>query len=208
MWLYDELYSCPLIVILGSFKHEGYYGWSVLPVASLRVSLLRRSGEWRVVSNIREALWFERSLEACRSIIKGSTRTGFIELDLAVNASLYGGFGIYTEIQGDIRPVTLEVIDTSVFKFYLKPKGKPREPSEGSLSDWILLGLGLREGLWRLVADACSRLGRVTEESCIIEGDLGEVAITAGIFSEAGWLRVIPDNTPLRHVVAYTSTPR
>ncbi|MGC8954044.1 MAG: hypothetical protein ACP5N5_04945 [Desulfurococcus sp.] len=201
MWMYSELYSCPLTVILGTFTYRGYKGWSVLPILNYRVSILRRGDAWRTVTNIREPQWYKRCLDICRSIADGIKSTGNIVMDLSLNASFYGGIGTYILLETGLRPLSLDIVNTMVFKFYLKPYTSGGSYVEGRLEDWLLLQTGLREGLMKPVLDACESLGSVKDDTCIINSDLGEVAITRGYINEDDWLHIVPDNSPFRHVL-------
>lgn len=201
--MYDELYSCPLVVILGSFTHRGHTGWVTLPLLNYRVALLRKNGEWRVVSNIDWERGYVRSMEACRSIA-GEAVEGFnVELDLAVHTSFYGGIGSYILGETGLRPLSIDIVNTRVFKFYFKPReGDPRKPPEGNIGDWLLLQAALREGWVKPVAETCRALGSIRDGVCVVEADIGDIAIATSMIQLDGWLRVTPDNSPLRHVVA------
>jgi len=202
VWAYSELHSCPIVATTGSFKWRSYNGWVALPLLNYRVTLLRRSDEWRVVSNASSLPGYEKSFKACRSITEGILYTGVIDVDLAINASFYGGIGSYINVDSAIRPVSIDLVDTRTFKFYLKPyENTIDKVSKGSLEDWILLQAGLREGWPRIVMEACEKIGLVKGEHCIIITDIGDLLITRKEVRVNDWVRVVPDNAPLRHVV-------
>jgi hypothetical protein len=206
LWSYRELYSCPLPLILGVFEYGGLTGYVVMPILNLRVNLLTtRSGEVRVYSNIPHDTWRKHTLRLCTSIASNQIST-LSTIDQARAYSMfYGGISSYIAYKNTLIPVALDFINTEKYYFYLEAYSTTPQEAEksGRLEDWIILHTALRCGEFSLLLSACRNLSHcsIGYEACTIKTDLGILIITRERFNFNKYLRIVPDNAPLRHVV-------
>lgn len=201
MWQYRELYSCPLVIVLGVFKHKGLYGYATLAVNNYRVNILRKNnGDFRVVSNIGVKNWLEYSKTLCMYLIKGD----FGELkprEVAVIKSMfYGGFGLYVAYKNNIDVLSLDYVKPVGLYFYIEPSVFIREAPEYRLDDLLILQYALRRGYIDVVEEAYFRVGH---GSFILSTSHGDLWISLKPVKREGLIRIIPDNNPLRHVVRH-----
>ncbi|MGC8983181.1 MAG: hypothetical protein ACP5KA_05475 [Desulfurococcaceae archaeon] len=211
MWAYKELYSCPLTLVLGKFFYNDIQGLTVLPVANYRASILINArGEQRVVSNIPFKKWLDHALHICKSVASGNINE-LAPSELAVAyAMMYGGLGTYAIIENSVYVVLLDYVNTAKFRFYLRYSEMPREVSVYDLRDIVLLHVALREGLKGVLAKSLCR-GSSLEPGvfCTIETSHGELLLAdRDTYVGRGVVRIVPDNSPLRHVIALSEEGR
>lgn len=202
MWQYRELVSCPLTVVLGSFEHRKLSGYVILPLLNLRLNILvRRNNEIRYTTNIPRTEWSTRLHGICYALYSGNVdRLGPVEMAEAVSM-FYGGVGIYAVLNGKVLPLSLDFVDKSRFYFYLLPLSTRCEYVKAQLADWITLQFALREGLVELLFETCQHIGESSGGACILKSNLGKLIISANELYDSSYLRVFPDNAPLRHVI-------
>ncbi|MCC6053065.1 MAG: hypothetical protein LM569_02570 [Desulfurococcaceae archaeon] len=206
MWSYRELYSCPLTLLLGVFEYSDLKGYVIMPILNLRVNLLTtRSGEVKVYSNIPISHWREHTVKLCASIASNQV-SSLNKVDQAkVYSMFYGGVGSYIVYKDELIPVAVDFVDTDKFFFYLEINSNMHleTTTSGRLEDWIIFQAALRSGELPLLVSSCRSLSRYigSGESCTITTDLGVLRITRERLEGDRYLRVVPDNTPLRHVV-------
>lgn len=204
MWQYKELVSCPLTVVLGSFEHRKLSGYVVLPLLNLRFNILvDRDNRIRLTTNIPRAEWGARLRGICYALYSGNTNE-LSPMEMAEAASmLYGGVGMYAVLNGKVLPLSLDFVNKSRFYFYLLPFSTHcGEYIRAQLADWITLQFALREGLVELLFETCQHIGESSGGICILESNLGKLIISLNELRGGSYLRVIPDNAPLRHVIA------
>lgn len=212
MWQYRELVSCPLTVILGAFEHRGLSGYVVLPLLNLRFNILvDENGVVKCATNVPYPDWSARLYEICYALYLGKVS----ELDalkkVEAVSMFYGGVGVYAVIGGEILPVSIDFVDRSLFQFYILPSTIRTNYKAASLSDWITVQFALREGLAEVLLNECQYIGSSDGDVCIIETSHGKLAITASSKLHRVWngyIRVVPENAPLRHVVAFDNLGR
>lgn|GEM_PF-848052 len=208
MWNYRELFSCPFTLILGSYEYLDLHGYVVMPVLNYRLNLLvSRSGEIRVLSNIPQASWRDSTFKLC-SAIATNKLSDLYTVDLVRAYSMfYSGICSFLIYENIILPVTIDFVNAEKYYFYLKPYTDINTPvlntSRGKLEDWIIFQTALRSGEFDLLIRACKNLtpSSVSTEECNIRSDFGVLKITKRKIERSSYLRIIPDNTPLRHVV-------
>lgn len=206
MWSYRELFSCPFTLILGSYEYRDLKGYIVMPILNYRLNLLiSRSGEIKVLSNIPQIDWRNSTFKLC-SAIATNKLSDLYTIDLVRAYSMfYGGICNFLIYENNILPVTIDFINTEKYYFYLEPHIDVNTPiSKGKLEDWIILQTALRSGDFDLLVKACKNLtpSNVSSEECNIRSDCGVIKITRRKFEKSSYLRIIPDNTPLRHIIA------
>lgn len=196
------------MLLLGSFKYGDIWGYTVLPILNYRASILvDMSGSVRVITNIPFKEWYENTLLLCSNLALRRERSLNPLDDAALKAMLYGGIGTFAVVDNEAHILMLDYIDNSKYWFYLKPGKLKRNVENYELGDLVLLHFALREGIPRIVEQVCRKLGEVEKPFiCIMKSSHGELYITSTPV-ELGeeFLRIIPDNNPLRHVVAYTA---
>ncbi|MEL9999991.1 MAG: hypothetical protein QXH02_00560 [Desulfurococcaceae archaeon] len=203
LWHYKELISCPLTLVLGEFEQGGLRGYVALPLSNLRLNILvSREGDVRVVSNIPRKEWVDHLLEVCYAVFTGNVN----DLDLLerVEATLmfYGGLGVYGVLDNRVVPISLDFVNKQYFYFYVSPVGGlSRNYEKAQLGDWVLLQLALREGLSNLLQNVCRHIARTSNDSCVLETSHGGLVISRREMHVDNYIRVFPDNVPLRHVV-------
>ena len=204
MWYYKELVSCPLILVLGKFSYEGLEGYATLPVLNLRLNILRpREGCTRIVSNIPYSEWALRLREVCLAVYENRLENLDLVKRVEATSMFYGGIGLYGVVDGNhVVAISLDFVDKKHYYFYLRPEPIPRRDlGEMPLENWVILQFALREGLDVLLLKACRDLTREWGE-CTIKTTHGDLVISSKELRGEGFLRVFPDNAPLRHVVA------
>jgi len=201
-WTYDWLYSCPSIVVLGRFKVGKYEGVSILNLLYPRVVVLGRGSSITVYSNIPSYFYGEVVRDICINLSRGVFPSrDFIE-NAITKAMYYGGLSLFVKKGGEAVPLLFELIDTSRYSFYFKPAATPSSLHESPVEYWLLLGLGLRTGIVEYIVEPCLKLGGYSDGVCRINVGVGELVIASKKgFEEPGYMRVVPDNNPLRHVV-------
>ncbi|MEM4528005.1 MAG: hypothetical protein QXS23_02265 [Desulfurococcaceae archaeon] len=204
MWDYSELHSCPLVIVIDAFKTHGFEMYVTLPLLNYRLNVLRKNNDYRIVHNRPLKEWLSDIEEACMNIVFGNIDSNDFQKLLYINTMFYGGLNIHMRYGEGIIPVSIDYIDKSRFNFYLKPHEKiekiPRISPGELLSNWLLLQIGLREGIKDIVFKACKSLS-VIQEECVIETSHGLLKIASSNEILDNWLRVVPDNNPFRHVV-------
>ncbi|MEM4487404.1 MAG: hypothetical protein QXK88_01150 [Desulfurococcaceae archaeon] len=206
MWHYKELISCPLVLVLGKFTYGDLTGFVSLPVLNLRVSILvTNSGEHRVVSNVSNEEWLDKLYRVCSAVLSGNISSLNDMEKIEATSMIYGGLGLYSTIDGNAECVSLDYVNTKSFYFYLTPSKLNGSYAEARLEDWVALQFALRAGLKKTLHYACSNISRDGGEVCAIKSSHGLLRITSSRTPPwGGCTRVIPDNSPLRHVIALT----
>jgi hypothetical protein len=69
------------------------------------------------------------------------------------------------------------------------------------LEDWVILQFALREGDSDLLLSVCNNAFR-EKGMCKIITSHGLLRISDREICEDNWIRIIPDNAPLRHVIS------
>ncbi|OYT38144.1 MAG: hypothetical protein B6U89_06300 [Desulfurococcales archaeon ex4484_58] len=202
-WRYDWLISCPLILVLGWFKLGRYRGAVFLPLTNFRLNIFGKGRSIvRVVSNISYNTLFSSIIhKVCREVSMGQISNSDFLTDAFMKTMYYGGYNLFIDVHGEAIPLTIEYIDTENYWFYLKLDGERCEMNETNIEPWLLLGAGLRTGRKELVYQACSSLGAVSSGKCVLTGEYGELVITSREYMDKPYIRVVPDNNSLRHVV-------
>ena len=208
MWSYRELFSCPFTLILGSYEYLDLKGYVVMSVLNYRLNLLvSQSGEIRVLSNIPQASWRDFTFKLC-SAIATNKLSDLYTVDLVRAYSMfYSGICSFLIYGNNILPVTIDFVNTEKYYFYLEPytgvSTSILNTSRGKLEDWIIFQTALRSGEFDLLIKACKNLepSSVSSEECNIRSDCGVLKITKRKLEISSYLRIIPDNTPLRHIV-------
>jgi hypothetical protein len=202
LWGYKELYSCPLVVILGSFNYNGLNGFITLPVVNMRLSvLISRDKEIRIVSNISRYSWFDQLKRVCLSICFNELRhLGFLEKVIATSM-FYGGLGIYVVNRDTVSILSLDFVNKRKHYFYLLPSDFNTSFDKARLEDWVILQFALREGDSNLLFSVCNNALR-KNGMCEIITSHGLLRISDKEIREINWIRIIPDNAPLRHVIS------
>lgn len=203
MWMYRELISCPLVLTIGRFIYNNIEGYVTLPILNLRLNILRDSGgELFTFSNIPHGDWREHVREVCYAIFTSKLH----ELDpmskLEALTMFHGGIGIYVVLGDKILPISLDFINRKNTYFYLKPRPLGRDYVESSLENWLMLSFTLREGIYDLSMKICNRIYDTSNETCSLKTNHGVLLITTSIIRDPDYIRVYPDNSPLRHVIS------
>ncbi|MET1160860.1 MAG: hypothetical protein ABWW65_07860 [Thermoprotei archaeon] len=199
-WSYDWLYSCPSILVLGSFKLLDYRGVAILNLLYPRVIILGKNNYTRIISRVPNYFYGEIVKEVCISISKGVVPRGDFLREAIANSMFYGGLNFVIN-RGRAEPLFFELVNTSMYKLYFKPGNGQLRETEG-IDPWIMLGYGLRTGYSEFVEKACRVIGISNENACRISVEFGELVITWGNTRDLSeYIRIFPDNNPLRHVV-------
>ncbi|MFZ8782888.1 MAG: hypothetical protein ACO2OR_02755 [Desulfurococcaceae archaeon] len=210
MWSYKELYSCPLPVLIGVFEYSGLLGYVVMPILNLRANLLiTRNGEFKYYSNISTPSWREHVFKLCVAIASNKLNS-LSTIDLAKAYSMfYGGIGSFIAYKSSLIPITIDFVNTEKYYFYLKPHSTllSEHSTKGRLEEWVIFHSSLRSGEFDLLIESCRKLhsSSVEEASCTLTTDLGLLKITREKREYSDYIRVAPDNAPLRHVVSIVS---
>jgi len=201
LWLYWELVSCPLVVLLGRFEYKSLEGLVALPLLNLRVSILRRdNGSLRVVSNIPYSDWRALVENLCSLIVNGQLPSAGSWEEAMFKSMMYGGLGLYIKLNRGYDVLTLDFVDTTSFKFYLSPRPLSFDIPVYNLEDLVVLQYALRRGDRELVSNVCAS---ITGGECALNTSHGVLLITETPPTGRGFMRVVPDNTPLRHVIKH-----
>lgn len=203
-WGYSELYSFPFVIILGEAYHRELRGYVSLPLANWRVNILLKSnGSYRIAHNVPLDLIEERYIEWARDFALYGREPEDIFWKIARGSAYYGGINVFLVLGREPYLFSAELIRTNAFTFYLRPYRNTGNISRGALADWALLAFGLREGLWDIVLMACRALGEGTGDACMLRTSSGDLAIAGPTSELPGFMRVFPDNSPMRHVIKY-----
>ena len=201
-WRYEWLYSCPAVLVLGAFKLHGYKGLVTLPLVYPRAIILGVKDNTLTYNDIPQYMFGDKILDICRNLSKGVLKLeGFLEKAL-FTTMYYGGYNLLLEHNSDIIPLSIELVNTDKFLFYYRHV-KENQVVEREVSSWILLGTGLRTGYKELVLKACKVLGFEANGTCFLKIHEGELVIITKPFKNKDYVRVVPDNNPLRHVINY-----
>jgi len=207
-WVYDWLLSCPAVVFAGRFKARGFEGVVLLSLLYPRLVLLGDSG--RVVKLGGVPSWFLGGVveSTCYSIACGCTEPGsFLEKGV-YTAMFYGGYNVVLNHGGEAVPLTLEVVNTDRVRLYHRVE-ESATPVEASLNEWVLLGAGLRLGDTSLIEAACREVGEFRDSKCYLTVFMGELVVASkSDTAPQGYVRVVPDNNPARHVINYDRVKR
>jgi hypothetical protein len=211
-WKYESLLSCPSILILGYFETNSINGVVMFPVLNYRFNILKTGNEERLLNNIPEQLMPEKISSLCLDIMCGKIDHERFLDKAFIKTMFYGGYNIFLDIDGDALPLVIDFIDIDNYLFLLRRgsvsiKGFPKT----SLDNWVLLGVALRTSNKKLFGKACTSIGgRLYEDSgiCELNTPHGLLSIILKNNREYLWdrekfLRIIPDNNPLRHIINY-----
>jgi len=200
LWIYDELYSCPKTILIGKTPIGKYSGLLTLSLGNFRANVLRKGGDWFLFHNIPGELNPDETVYACFQVARGLLHE-MKGLEKVIAASMfYGGLTFFVELESKQSLFNMEPVNTDVFRFYINPKGE-RNVKESSFEQLSLFTLSMREGWADLMRESCAEIGKVTGGFCAISTNVGELIVSTEEISEKGFLRVFPDNAPLRHVV-------
>lgn len=203
LWMYKELYSCPLVIILGSFNYDDLTGLVTLPVLNFRLNiLLSQNNETRVIHNLPRRSWYEQLHRVCISIYSDNLKH-LNNYEKVIAASMfYGGFGLYALIEDKVSILSLDFVNKKHYYFYILPSDLSfSKLKEVRLEDWIVVQFALREGINKLLYNICSKSFE-KGAPCEINTSHGLLRISDKNISEDNWIRIFPDNAPLRHVVS------
>lgn len=201
-WSYDWLYSCPAILVIGYYRLYGYRGIVTLPLVYPRINILGRNKVFKEYNSIPPYMFSEKIKKICYMIVHGEKPVNdFIEKAL-FTTMYYGGYNMLLEYNNEIIPLTIELVNTKKFFFYYKKLDKAR-PITRDVKTWLSLGAGLRIGSKELVFNACKDIGLIDKSNCYIETYDGLLIITMEKLRDKNYMRIVPDNNPLRHVINY-----
>lgn len=206
MWTYIELYSCPLTLILGMFKHGDLTGYITLPLLNLRLNLLiDKNKNIRIVSNIYNNKWVDELSKTCMAICKNQVEVLDTLEKILVHTMFYGGLNIHGIYKNREYLISMDYVNKKRFYFRLIPSGeiKADDVSKSTLDNWLLLQFSLREGINDLLAEICRNNFEYIDRSCILHTSHGFMEITHSPGDDRA-LRIIPDNNPLRHVISFS----
>jgi|YelNatPaOPRAMG01_1025707.scaffolds.fasta_scaffold20463_5 hypothetical protein len=202
LWRYKELYSCPLVVILGSFNYNGLNGFVTLPVVNMRLNvLISRDNEVRIVSNISRHNWYEQLKRVCLSICLNEPMNLSVLEKVIATSMFYGGLGIYVVNRDSVSILSLDFVNKRKHYFYVLPSDFNTNFDKARLEDWVILQFALREGDSDLLLSVCNNAFR-EKGMCKIITSHGLLRISDREICEDNWIRIIPDNAPLRHVIS------
>lgn len=204
MWLYRELYSCPLVVYLGMFKYKDLEGYTVLTVLNYRVNVLvDDNGRVRLVSNIPIETWRKRIEEICMKISLGKIEELDLPKKVEAYAMFYGGINSYVVVENALHILLLDFVNKAKLWFYIQPRDFNMDIRLLDLRDISLIHLALREGLVELLRRVCEFKGS-THFLCELKSSHGILYVAEKPVEGAyNMIQVIPDNVPLRHVVSF-----
>lgn len=209
MWHYRELISCPVVLAIGKFSYGDITGFVMLPILNFRVSILISSdGKQRVVSNAPNREWFSRSYRVCNAIMSGSIDSLDSLEKVEASSMMYGGIGIYSLVEGNVACVSLDYVNTRSLNFYLAPVDYISTDycTEAGLDNWVMLQLAFRTGISRILGRVCTNMFGSYKGGCTIRSSHGLLYITEHKSPPSeDYIRVVPDNNPLRHVLALTT---
>ncbi|MEZ0394423.1 MAG: hypothetical protein ABWK00_05220 [Desulfurococcaceae archaeon] len=204
MWAYDELFSCPYVLVLGELVDEPLRGIVAVPALNYRINMLRKGSNWRVVSNVPRQLDDGLTRNACREIAEGMTAVegGFL-VRVARSAMFYGGYGVYLETEDwEPLPAILDVVDNSLASLTLIPGKIASRVARGPLRAWVILGLYLRTGITSFLAEACRDLGTPNRNACEMATSAGTLVIARREERPEEGVEIVVDNNPFRHVLS------
>jgi len=188
--------------MLGEFAVHGFYGIALLPLLYPRLILLSRDGRVVKYGDIPPSMLGREVEKACYSIAFGEPELSTFLEKAVYTAFFFGGYNLFLEHGGEAIPLALELVNTEKIRLYYRGSSTG-EPTVGELGSWVLLGAGLRLGDQSLIEAACSKLGRFEDGKCHLSIFMGELVITTSEHPLHGYVRVVPDNNPARHVVNY-----
>lgn len=198
-WVYDWVISCPTVVKLGIVHRGNYRGVATLALTLPRVVILGGRGGLRLINRVPDYLDGGLIEKICLNIARGMGVEGFIE-EAFYRTMFYGGFNVYlTDDSGSLNILTYELVDTTKLFFYIKEGGGFE--TQSSIENLVLLGLGLRTGIYGYVREACRGFGGLINDVCVVSSGKYVVLISNKPLKDNGYLRVFPDNNPLRHVI-------
>ncbi|MGC9121628.1 MAG: hypothetical protein ACP5HP_01660 [Thermogladius sp.] len=198
-WEYDELYSCPLTLLLDEFPVGRSRAYVVVQSLNYRVNILRRGSSYREVSNVPSLFDAAPVLEACRAISKGVDPRSVSDPLVRVVATsfFYGGFGVFVDTaEGETIPLQLEMASPHLYLYYQRPGGDSLD-----LDTWVRVGAFLRSGFESLVSDLCGRKIECRGGAYLVCGARGCLVVSRHEILGEGRQRIFVDNTPMRHVV-------
>ncbi|WP_440059164.1 hypothetical protein ACSU1N_05090 [Thermogladius sp. 4427co] len=198
-WFYDELFSCPLVLLVDSFSIGSLDVFILLPALNYRFIILRKGDRFYEYSNIPSRLEHGHTVEACRLISTGGDvrSIGNPLIKATVYTMFYGGFNIMVKTpENEILPLIIEMVSPRLNIYYM-PEASDKN---NDLETWVRFGLYLRSGLDSVISGLC---GRTIE--CggyyILRGNKGDIIVSKSDIRVEGGFRIIVDNSPFRHVV-------
>jgi hypothetical protein len=198
-WDYDELYSCPHTLLLDEISISGSRAYVLLPALNYRISILRRGNVFREVSNIPGDLDATHVVEACRAVSRGvdPRRLEGPLLRAIAHSFFYGGFTIMVDtVEGETIPFLLEMVSPSLHLYY-----RPAGCGSLGLETWVRFGVFLRSKASSLIQGLCG--GEIECDNGVYKvcGSMGEIVVSYKQINIPGYIRIVVDNTPMRHVV-------
>ncbi|AFK51127.1 hypothetical protein TCELL_0703 [Thermogladius calderae 1633] len=198
-WKYDELYSCPLTLLLDEFPVGRSRAYVVVQSLNYRVNILRRGGSYREVSNVPKLFDAELVLEACRAVSRGIDPKSISDPLVRVVATsfFYGGFGVFVDTaEGETIPLQLEMVSPHFYLYYERSRGDSLD-----LDTWVRVGAHLRSGFDSIVYDLCGRKMECRGGTYLVCGSRGCLVVSRQEFPGEDRPRIFVDNAPMRHVV-------
>jgi len=199
-WIYDWLISCPAVLTLDVIKTYDYKVYVTLPLLYPRVILVGLNSEIREYCTIPENMGREVARNVCYKIAKGDLIDN-AEEKVVYYTMLYGGLNLLLNIDDEVIPLTIELIDTSRFNLYINSTRTIDKPM--SIESWIILGSILRSGLTDRLGEVCRLIGVFKDNICRVKILNGELLITLKNTALTEYRRIHPDNNPFRHVINY-----
>ncbi|MEM2078089.1 MAG: hypothetical protein QXY95_04710 [Thermosphaera sp.] len=200
LWIYDELYSCPTPVLMGKTSVANNPGFIVLPLANYRVNFLRRGESWIAFHNIPLEMKPSEIFRVCSMIVRGGISDADPLDKVLAYSIIYGGLSLFLKYDNQILLLNMEPVNTDVFHFYIR-SSRNTELKDAGLEYWSAFMLSIREGLTQLMHESCKAIGRLEGNSCVISTSRGELFVSTENIMDETLLKVVPENTPLRHVV-------
>ncbi|ADI31506.1 hypothetical protein [Staphylothermus hellenicus] len=208
-WIYEQLLSCPAIMVLGHINIAHCEGIVLFPILNYRVNILSSMDEKRIINNIPKQLLPSKIEKICMNIAEGKIYSSDFLTDAIIKTMFYGGFNIFINRSSKAVPVVLDLINTSMYKFFLETnnvmiKGSP--PTR--LESWVVFATALRTGDIELFREACIDLkGEIAGEKCMINTPHGRLVVipkdrfNRNELDKRKYIEIVPDNSPIRHVV-------
>ncbi len=201
-WRYDYLLSCPAVLLLGFPRYKSFEAVATLTLLYPRVSILRRGDEEVVVGDIPSVLNGDRVTRICKSLSQGVFPSdGFLDKVIAY-AMYMGGFNIFINHDGEPVIVTSEVVDDkNIYMYYSRKPVTAKGFKDTGLDEWVMFGVALRLGDYKLLLEQCRDLGLVRDNTCFITSGSIEVVLSSKKLSNDDYNKLVVDNNGLRNVI-------
>lgn len=208
-WIYQQLFSCPAIIVLGYFHTVHHEGVVLFPILNYRVNILLGRNEKRIINNIPKQLLSSRIERICMNIAEGNIYSSDFLTNAIIKTMFYGGFNVFINRNSEAVPVVLDLINTSTYKFFLETNNVVIAGFPSTrLESWVIFATALRTGDIELFKEACIDLrGEITAEKCSINTPYGRLLVIPKDYFKKiervrkNYIEIVPDNNPIRHVV-------